>query len=136
VVSQVGALGKHIALVGFMGAGKSTVGRAVAGRTERAFVDADEEIEKRHGPIAQIFEDRGEAAFRELEQALVRDLVRGQEPAVIALGGGAVLLEAVREELKRRAFTVWIAVEEVVAWERVEGSGRARAPERGSLQRL
>jgi shikimate kinase / 3-dehydroquinate synthase len=136
VVSQVGALGKHIALIGFMGAGKSTVGREVARRTERAFVDADEEIEKRHGPIAQIFEERGEAAFREIEQALVRDLLRGQEPAVLALGGGAVLLEAAREELKRRAFTVWIAVEEAVAWERVEGSGRPLARERESFQLL
>ena len=136
MVSQVGALGKHVALIGFMGAGKSTVGQEVARLTERPFVDADEELEKRHGPIAQVFEERGEAAFREIEQGLVRELLRGHEPAVVALGGGAVLLEAVREELKQRAFTVWIAVEESVAWERVEGSGRPLARERESFQRL
>ena len=60
MVSQVGAISKHIALIGFMGAGKSTVGKEVAQATDRAFVDADEEIEKRHGPIAEIFEERGE----------------------------------------------------------------------------
>jgi shikimate kinase / 3-dehydroquinate synthase len=136
MVSQVGALGKHIALIGFMGAGKSTIGREVARLTERPFVDTDEEIEKRHGPIAEIFRERGEAAFRELEQALVRDFLRGHEPAVLALGGGAVLLEAVREELEQRAFTVWIAVEEAVAWERVDGSGRPLAADRASFQRL
>ena len=136
MVSKVGALGKHIALIGFMGAGKSTVGREVARMTQRTFVDADEEIEKRHGPIAQIFEERGEAAFRELEQGLVRELLRGHEPSVLALGGGAVLLEAVRDELKQRTFTVWIAVEESVAWERVEGSGRPLARDRESFRRL
>jgi shikimate kinase / 3-dehydroquinate synthase len=136
MVTQVGALGKHIALIGFMGAGKSVVGREVARLTGRGFVDTDEEIEKRHGPIAQIFRERGEAAFRELEQALVREFLRGDEPAVLALGGGAVLLEAVREELTQRAFTVWIAVEEPVAWERVEGSGRPLAADRESFRRL
>jgi shikimate kinase/3-dehydroquinate synthase len=136
VVSQVGALGKHIALVGFMGAGKSTIGREVARLTERPFLDADEEIEKQHGPIAEIFEERGEAGFRAIEERLVRDLVRVHEPAVIALGGGAVLSETVRQELKRRAFAVWIAVEEAVAWERAQGSGRPLARDRDSFSRL
>jgi shikimate kinase / 3-dehydroquinate synthase len=136
VVSQVGGLDKHIALIGFMGAGKSTIGREVARLTDRRFLDADEEIEKQHGPIAQIFEERGEAAFRAIEESLVRDLLRAHEPSVVALGGGAVLLEAVRDELGQRAFTVWIAVEEAVAWERVEGSGRPLARERESFRQL
>jgi shikimate kinase / 3-dehydroquinate synthase len=136
VVSQVGAIGKHIALIGFMGAGKSTVGKEVAQATGRPFVDADEEIEKRHGPIAEIFEERGEAEFRHIEEGIVRGLLREHEPAVLALGGGAVLFEAVRKDLEKRAYTVWIAVEESVAWDRVEGSGRPLARDRESLQRL
>jgi shikimate kinase / 3-dehydroquinate synthase len=136
VVSQVGALGKHIALIGFMGAGKSTVGAEVAAATGRPFVDADEEIEKRHGPIGAIFEERGEAEFRQFEEGIVRGLLRKHEPAVLALGGGAVLSEAVRRDLEKRAYTVWIAIEEPVAWERVEGSGRPLADDRESFQRL
>jgi shikimate kinase / 3-dehydroquinate synthase len=136
VVSQVGAIGKHIALIGFMGAGKSTVGKEVAQATDRPFVDTDEEIEKRHGPIAEIFEERGEPEFREIEEGIVRRLLRENEPAVLALGGGAILSEAVRQDLERRAYTVWIAVEESVAWERVQGSDRPLARDRESFQRL
>jgi shikimate kinase/3-dehydroquinate synthase len=136
VVSQVGAIGKHIALIGFMGAGKSTVGKEVAQATGRPFVDADEEIEKRHGPIATIFEERGEPEFRQIEEGIVRGLVREHAPAVLALGGGAVLSEGVRRDLEQRAYTVWIAVEESVAWERVQGSDRPLARDRESFQRL
>jgi shikimate kinase / 3-dehydroquinate synthase len=136
VVSQVGALGKHIALVGFMGAGKSTIGREVARRTERPFVDTDEEIEKRHGPIATIFEERGEPEFRQIEEAVIRGVLSAHDPAVVSLGGGAILSEATKEALSRRAFTVWIAVEEKVAWARVEESGRPLAQVRESFQRL
>jgi shikimate kinase / 3-dehydroquinate synthase len=136
VVSQVGAIGKHIALIGFMGAGKSTVGKEVAQATDRPFVDTDEEIEKRHGPIAEIFEERGEPEFRQIEEGIVRRLLRENEPAVLALGGGAILSEAVRQDLERRAYTVWIAVEESVAWERVQGSDRPLARDRESFQRL
>jgi shikimate kinase/3-dehydroquinate synthase len=136
VVTQVGAIGKHIALIGFMGAGKSTVGREVGQATGRPFVDADDEIEKRHGPIPTIFEELGEAEFRQIEEGIVRGLLREHEPAVLALGGGAVLFEAVRKDLEKRAYTVWIAVEESAAWERVEGSGRPLARDRESFQRL
>ena len=52
---MVGAVDKHLALIGFMGAGKSTIGRDLAGRTARPFVDTDEEIEKRFGPIGELF---------------------------------------------------------------------------------
>jgi shikimate kinase/3-dehydroquinate synthase len=136
VVSEVGALGKHLALIGFMGAGKSTIGREVADLTQRPFVDADAEIEKRHGSIAEIFEQRGEPEFRAIEETLVCDLLRSHTPGVFALGGGAVLSEAVREELRRRAYTVWIAVEKGVAWERAQGSGRPLARTRESFERL
>lgn len=77
-------------LVGFMGAGKTTVGRILAGRLGRPFVDSDVLIEQRLGrEIRDVFAAEGEAYFREIEHATVAELVRGPE-AVVALGGGAV----------------------------------------------
>jgi shikimate kinase/3-dehydroquinate synthase len=121
----VGALGKHLALIGFMGAGKSTIGREVAERTGRPFVDTDEEIEKRSGPIPELFE-RGEPEFRRVEEHVVAEALAGPD-SVIALGGGAVLSEATRERLRRHAFTVFVAVDADSAWERVRGSDRPLA---------
>jgi shikimate kinase / 3-dehydroquinate synthase len=77
-------------LVGFMGAGKTTVGHIIAERLGQPFVDSDVLIEQRHGrPIREIFAAEGETYFREVEHATVADLVRGPD-AVVALGGGAV----------------------------------------------
>ncbi len=109
-----------------MGAGKSTVGRGVADRLGRPFIDADEEIERRTGStIADLFE-HGEEAFRSTEEEVVADLLRS-EPSVIALGGGAVLSAATREHLSRRAVSVLVEVDPAAAWERVRGSGRPLA---------
>ncbi|MGV3708804.1 MAG: shikimate kinase [Gemmatimonas sp.] len=78
----------HLVLVGLPGAGKSTIGRAVARKLQRPFVDFDVELERREGrTVAELFAERGEPAFRELEVALTRDLV-GNEPSVFAPGGG------------------------------------------------
>lgn len=92
------ALSPKIVLVGFMGAGKTTVGRALAARLGMAFVDADEAIEARGRSIATIFAAEGEAGFRKLEVDVIADLLTGP-PAVIALGGGAVGTAAVRSLL-------------------------------------
>src|SRR5207244_9786329 len=82
-----------IYLVGFMGCGKSTIGRALAEELGWSFCDLDDDIERREGlTISEIFDIRGEAAFREAESAAlqerIRTVVRGQ-PQVISLGGGA-----------------------------------------------
>jgi shikimate kinase len=78
-----------IVLVGFMGAGKSTVGRLLAAKLGFPFTDSDQVIEERAGqPIRRIFADAGEPAFRELEHAVIADLLAGPD-AVLALGGGA-----------------------------------------------
>jgi shikimate kinase/3-dehydroquinate synthase len=130
----VGALGKHLALIGFMGAGKSTIGREVARLTQRPFVDTDEEIEKRYGPIPELFE-RGEAEFRQIEEQVVAEALAGP-PSVIALGGGAVLSEATRERLRAQAFTVWINVDPDDAWTRVRGSNRPLARSEEDFRRL
>src|SRR6188474_3913 len=103
-----------------MGAGKSTIGREVAERTARPFVDADEEIERLHGPIPELFE-RGEPEFRRLEEQVVAESLAGP-PAVIALGGGAVLSQATRARLEAQAFRVFIDIDVATAWERVRGS--------------
>lgn len=84
---------KTIILVGFMGTGKSTVGRLVADRLGWPFTDSDRFIEQEQGmPIPSIFRERGEAAFRALETDALKRLI-GQGGRVIATGGGAVLAE-------------------------------------------
>jgi shikimate kinase/3-dehydroquinate synthase len=134
VVSHVGALEKHVALVGFMGAGKSTIGREVAERAARPFVDTDEEIERLHGPIPELFE-RGEAEFRRIEERVVAEALAAA-PAVVALGGGAVLSETTRERLRATAFVVHVEVDVADSWERVRGSDRPLARDEGDFRRL
>jgi shikimate kinase len=78
-----------IVLVGFMGAGKSTVGRLLAAKLGLPFTDSDQVIEDRAGkPIRRIFADEGEPAFRELEHAVIAEQLAGPD-VVLALGGGA-----------------------------------------------
>ncbi len=131
---MVGALEKHLALIGFMGAGKSTIGREVAERTQRPFVDTDDEIERRHGSIPELFE-RGEPEFRSVEEEIVAEALAGPD-SVIALGGGAVLSPRTRERLEARAFTVHLAVKVEDAWERVRGSDRPLAQSENDFRRL
>ena len=118
-----------------MGAGKSTVGREAALLADRRFLDTDEEIERLHGPIPALFE-RGEPEFRAIEEAVVAAALRDPEPGVIALGGGAVLSEATRKLLPRRALTVWLQIDPGKAWERVRGADRPLAQEEAAFRRL
>ncbi len=118
-----------------MGAGKSTIGQRVAGLSGRPFVDLDREIERRHGPVTELFE-RGEPEFRRVEEELAAELLASSTPAVIALGGGAVLSERTRELLRTDAFTVSVEVEVGDAWGRVRKSGRPLARDEGEFRRL
>ncbi|MES2685816.1 MAG: shikimate kinase [Pseudomonadota bacterium] len=98
----------HVAFVGLPGSGKSTVGRQLARRLGRPFVDTDHLIEKRIGlSIREFFEREGEEPFRDLEQAVI-DEVTGGEPCVLSTGGGAVLRQANREHLKRRSHAIYL----------------------------
>jgi shikimate kinase/3-dehydroquinate synthase len=115
-----------------MGAGKSTVGREVAARLDRPFLDVDEEVERAEGPIWEVFEQRGEAAFRELEARFLRDAAGRREPSVIAVGGGAVETRNLLEELD--AFVVHLHVDADTAWERVQGSRRPLARDEGEFR--
>jgi shikimate kinase len=84
-----------IVLTGFMGTGKSTVGRVLAERLDATFVDTDAMIEQRHGPIPTIFDEQGEAAFRSMERELARELtapsITDSSTVVVSTGGGMLL---------------------------------------------
>jgi shikimate kinase len=101
-----------IYVVGFMGAGKSTVGKHLAHRLGWSFFDSDTEIEQAEGTaIAAIFEERGEPEFRRIETEIIRQHVRWIErgrPAVLALGGGAFAQPANRQLLENNGVTVWL----------------------------
>jgi shikimate kinase / 3-dehydroquinate synthase len=131
-----GALGRHLALAGFMGAGKTTVGREVARLTERPFLDTDAEIERHYGPIGDLFEERGEPEFRAIEEEVVADALATVGPAVIALGGGAVLSDATRRRLAQSAFTVWLEVGVNEAWARAGGGDRPLARDEDAFRKL
>jgi shikimate kinase / 3-dehydroquinate synthase len=121
------ALNKHVALVGFMGAGKSTLGREVAERLGREFVDLDAEVEVATGrTIGELFGE-GEALFRAKEARVTVDRLGRGTPAVFALGGGALGSSQVREALRERAFVVHVDADIAEAWARVRGSGRPLA---------
>jgi 3-dehydroquinate synthetase/shikimate kinase len=135
--AHLNALGRHLALAGFMGSGKSRLGAGVATRLGRPFVDLDREIEARAGStIADLFTDRGESGFRELEERVALEALGHGEAAVVALGGGAVLSERTRDVLAVRAFTVLIDVEPETAWQRVSGSDRPLAQEEDAFNAL
>ena len=98
----------NIFLVGLMGSGKTTIGRALAKRLNLRFVDADHEIEARTGAtIPLIFEIEGEASFRQREADVIRDLT-AEQGIVLATGGGAVLNEQSRRYLHERGTVIYL----------------------------
>jgi shikimate kinase/3-dehydroquinate synthase len=127
-VAAFNALDRHLALVGFMGAGKSTLGPSLAARLGRRFVSLDDEIESATAArIPEIFAERGEAAFRALESKAAGDVLDRAEPLVVELGGGALGSEETRRALAERAFVALLDVDPDVAWRRVADSGRPLA---------
>lgn len=98
-----------VVLVGLSGVGKSTVGSLVASLLDRPFVDLDVAVEEQAGrPIRQIIEDDGEGAFRTIEARMLADVLAGDEPVVVATGGGVVLDRDSRALLAERAAVVWL----------------------------
>jgi shikimate kinase len=99
-------------LVGFMGSGKSTIGRLLARRLGWSFFDLDHEIEAAEkATIADIFDARGEAEFRRIESEMLRQHVRWIErgrPAVVALGGGAFVDVRNRELILQNGIAIWL----------------------------
>jgi shikimate kinase / 3-dehydroquinate synthase len=120
-----------LVLVGFMGAGKSTGARALAAELGVDPLDSDHELERRLGePIESYFDREGEAAFRAREEEVVLELLE-RGPAVVALGGGAVRSDRIRDALGAH-LVVHLEVDPDDAWRRASGKGRplARDPER------
>ena len=110
---------RSIVLIGLMGVGKTTVGRRLAASLNRKFKDADEEIEAAAGrSVSEIFNDFGEAAFRDGERKVIARLLE-QPPMVLALGGGAFVDPVTRQEVKARACTVWLQADIDVLMKRV-----------------
>jgi len=118
-----------------MGAGKSTLGAALAERLGRPFVDVDREI-GREQPIAEIFAREGESGFRRREAGQTLAALRSGVPAVVALGGGAVTSEEIRAELRERALTILVEVEPDDAWRRSSGGDRPLAQDEAAFRRL
>jgi shikimate kinase len=126
---------RWLVITGYMGAGKTSVGRRVASRLGRTFVDADREIEAHAGmPIPEIFSRRGEVWFRRTEETVIREIL-AREPGVLALGGGALESDRTRGLVSRTADVVWLKASVAVAWARVEGSDRPLAADRGRFER-
>ena len=131
------ALDRHIALIGFMGAGKTTLGMQLADRLQRPFVDLDREIERSmRRSIPDLFRREGEARFRVLEHERAVSTLRHDRPAIVALGGGAIETPQIRELLREHALTVLVEVEVDSAWERVRKTARPLAQDEPEFRRL
>jgi shikimate dehydrogenase len=114
----------NIALIGFMGAGKSSVGKAIAEKTGMKFIDLDQEIEKAAGAaIPEIFQKRGEAGFRKLEKAAARRLIPKSNGAVFSCGGGIILDAANRRLISENCIAIWLWASPETAAARAEKEG-------------
>ena len=133
-------LGRTVALVGMMGAGKSSVGRRLATRLGVPFKDADSEIEMAAGcSVSEIFERYGEPAFRDGERKVIARLLE-EPPLILATGGGAFIDPQTRTRLKEHTVTVWIKAPVEVLINRVSRRGNRpllqTANPRETLERL
>jgi shikimate kinase len=121
----------NLFLIGSRGAGKTTVGKILADHLLWSFVDLDVLLETRLGKtIRQVFEQDGEASFRASESSLLHEL--SQESAhVVATGGGIVLLEKNRLQLRASGTVIWLAAEPGVLWQRIQAdpTTSARRPD-------
>lgn len=115
-----------IVLVGLMGAGKTSLGRILAQALDLGFIDSDDVITANAGlSIPQIFEQKGEEYFRELERDTLHNILTAQERHIIGTGGGAFMNDRTREIIKNKSVSVFLKADIDVLVDRVgEGSGR------------
>lgn len=125
-VSSIDPGKPHLVLVGLPGAGKSTVGALLGERLQRTFLDFDLEIERREGmPISQIFGERGEAGFRQLERALTEEL-RSFGNMILAPGGGWVSDPEVVAMIRPPATMIYLRARPETALQRLGGASGGR----------
>lgn len=118
----------RIVLSGFMGAGKTTVGRLVAEHLAMPFVDLDDEIERRSGrTIREIFAEDGEPTFRALERRLLEETLE-RDPLVVAVGGGTLVDPEVSDRVRSRAFVVWLHPSFATVVDRIGALGKRDRP--------
>ncbi|MDB5537552.1 MAG: shikimate kinase [Devosia sp.] len=132
--------GRPLVLVGMMGAGKTTVGRRLAGQLGRSFLDSDDEIEKAaQMTIPEIFEQRGEPEFRAGEARVIARVLKDRD-IILATGGGAFVSAETRAQVKAAAVSVWLKADFDLLFQRV--SRRSNRPllktanPRATLQKL
>jgi shikimate kinase/3-dehydroquinate synthase len=128
---------RQLVFIGFMGSGKTTAARSAAEFVSTEPVDADQEVERRVGkPVARMFAEDGEPAFRAAEEEITLELLGDPTTTVLSLGGGAVGSARVREALGVGRLVVWVDVDPDTAWARAAGSGRPLASDRDSFVAL
>ncbi len=133
-------LDRGIVLVGFMGAGKTTVGRELAAKLDANFLDLDEMLIERSGrSIADLIDREGETGFRKRESEALLELLSGQPGAVIALGGGAWTISENRAVIvSANWLSVWLDTPFELCWHRIAGSPELRplAPDKTTAREL
>ncbi|MGY3764939.1 shikimate kinase [Vagococcus vulneris] len=116
-----------ICLIGYMGSGKSTIGKALSARLELPFIDLDHEIEKEENQtIPEIFEKKGEAYFREAESWLLKKYIA--VPCVLSTGGGVIVDEHNRKELLKHESVIYLTADSSILLERIQQDTRTTRP--------
>jgi len=127
---------KRIALTGLRGAGKSTLGLALASELHRGFIELDREIEAEAGmDLAEVFLLYGQPVYRRLERLALEKIVQSQRDVVVCVGGGAVTEPQTLQLLKSNCFTVWVKASPAEHMARVQAQGDTR-PMRGRQQAM
>jgi shikimate kinase len=121
-------INNRIIITGFMGAGKTTVGRALAKKLDCTFLDLDDAVLSREGRTAQqIIDEDGEERFRECETVVLGEILSKDDVKVIALGGGAWAIEQNRKLIdESKAMTLWLSVPFDICWQRIALTGESR----------
>lgn len=114
----------NLILVGFMGVGKSTLGRFLAQETGFSFVDLDAEIERAEGlSISQIFERQGESAFRKIESLALKNVLSSSQQ-IVSLGGGAMVSDENKKIIQEKGFSIYLSAMASTLAKRIKGEHR------------